>query len=311
MHGHWEAARRRGQDLVNAQVTFERMERELLATASMAQRAPLEILNRGAGWGALELHRRRQAGEPSFLTAALPFDDESITDEQAPWLELLRTGRFPEAPPGLPPGSWMVQDQWREMLEQSVGAGPSDHWLAWLHLGIMYLYQKRYDDARSAWEKSVSMQPSAWAYRNLAALAAVREDYQQAARIYPLAVELAPDVLGLVRECGRAMINAAQPQKWLEVTDRLPPAIRADGHIRLLEAQAALAVDRLERAYGVLKEELVLTNVREGDGGPAHLWFAYHEKRLARELGVPVNEQLKERVRREFPPPAHLDYRLH
>ena len=56
------------------------------------------------------------------------------------------------------------------------------------------------------------------------------------------------------------------------------------------------------RAYDFLREgEVVLTD----------LWFGMHERRLAAAENVPINDELRQRVRREFPPPAHLDFRMH
>jgi len=303
----WQAVDRQ----VEATIPFQRLEQELARTRAMAERPPLEVLHRGSGWGALERLRRQRAGEPPAAPTSLTFDDDGLSDEQQPWLELLESGTFPETAPQEPPASYMIQDPWRQMLEESVQAGRSDHWLAWLHLGIMYLAQKRYDDARRAWEASLSRRPSAWAHRHLAALAALQENHQEAARLYPLAVELAPEYVRLVVECGRALIAAGRPREWLQLVETLPLPVREVGRIRLLEARAALAVDDLARAGALLERpDLVITDIREGEGGPAHLWYAYQEKRLAAAEGVAVDEKLRERVRREFPPPPHLEFRL-
>lgn len=311
VHGSdWPAAQKAVGDQVETMIPFARLEAELPRTQAMAERAPAEVLHRGSGWGALERRRRERAGQEPFADGSVVFDDETLTDEQAPWLELLNGGRLPQTPPEQPPAAYMIQPEWRELLEQAVESGKSDHWLAWLHLGIMYLAEKRFDDARRAWETSLSRRPSAWAYRHLAALATVLEDHNEAARLYPLAAKSAPDYLRLVVECGRALINSGQPQKWLDLLETLDPATRRVGRIRLLEARAALAVDDLERTGRLLQEDMVITDIREGDGGPAHLWHAYQAKRLAAAEGVPIDDGLEERVRREFPPPAHLDYRL-
>ncbi len=315
VHGQdWPAAWKAVQEQIEAAVCFERIEQELARTQEMARRAPLEILHRGSGWGALERLRRELAGQETFLTPALVFGEETLSREQAPWLELLRGGGLPETDPDVPPVSYMIQDEWRELLEQSIGgsaAGRSDHWLGWLHLGIMYLAQKRYDDARRAWENSLARRPSAWAYRHLGTLAMMLEAPPEAGRRYAQALALAPGNARLAAECGRALIEAGQPGKWLELVETLPPSVRELGRIRLLEAQAALAVDDLDRAGAVLERNLVITDIREGDAGPARLWYAYQAKRLAAAEGVAVDEEIKQRARREFPPPKYLDFRLH
>ena len=311
LHGdHWQRAWQLAEQRIEAVAPREGLIEQIACTKEMAQRPPLEILYRGSGWGAMERLRRQQADEPPIEPSSLVFDDDSLSQEQAPWLELLRTGSFPEADPREAPTSYMIQDQWRAMLEDAIESGRSNHWAAWLHLGIMHVAHKRYDEARRAWEKSVSLRPSAWALRHLAALALLEERYEESARLYLLAVDTAPAYARLVIECGRALLGAGQHHEWFALLDRLEPSVRRIGRVRLLEAQAALAVDDLDRAGSILEDDLVVTDVREGEGGPAHLWYRYQAKRLAAIEGIPVDEQLEQRVRREIPPPSYLDFRL-
>ena len=41
-----------------------------------------------------------------------------------------------------------------------------------------------------------------------------------------------------------------------------------------------------------------------------HHLMMVHEKRLAARENVPIDEQLRRRVRQEFPPPANIDFRM-
>ena len=59
-----------------------------------------------------------------------------------------------------------------------------------------------------------------------------------------------------------------------------------------------------------LSQRFDITDIREGEGGPAHLWYAYQAKRVAAAEGVADDDELRKRVRREFPPPPYLDFRL-
>ena len=181
---------------------------------------------------------------------------------------------------------------------------------AYVGLGIMHVAHKRYNEARQAWEKSVSLRPSAWVYRHLAVLAEIEERHDESARLYLQAVEYAPGYGRLIIECGKALVRAGQHQKWLTLLEQLDGTVRSIGRVRLLEAQAALSLDDIDRAGSILEDDLVVTDVREGEGGPAHLWYRYQAKRLAAAEGIPVDEQLEKRVRREIPPPSYLDFRL-
>jgi tetratricopeptide (TPR) repeat protein len=330
IHGqNWTAAWRETERVINANITMPRLEQLLAASRPMAERPPIEIMQIASGWGALENRRRATAGQNPVAPPSLPVPEDSIGPEQAPWLELLEAGRLPETDVNQPPVSWMIQDEWREMLERAAGldqgqaradkppvaptcgAAPSDHWLAWLHLGVMYLGgQWNFDKARDAWERSIARKPSAWAYRMLAALATHLKDGDEAARLYTKAVELAPNNQRLVIECGRSLIQAGRARQWLDIVDRLPASVRKHGHVKVFEAQAAVEVDDLERAGRVLSEPFELVEVREGETTSVQAWFAYQAKRIARAEGTAIDEALKERVRRECPPPKHLDFRL-
>ena len=112
-------------------------------------------------------------------------------------------------------------------------------------------------------------------------------------------------------ECGLCLLEADQPRKWLEIVEQvLPEPVRKSGRIRLLEGRAALAIEDFDRVESLLAEKLVIDDLREGERSLSHLWFEFHEKRLSKAEGVPIDEALRERVRREYPVPAHLDFRM-
>jgi len=50
------------------------------------------------------------------------------------------------------------------------------------------------------------------------------------------------------------------------------------------------------------------TDLREGEGSLADLWYAWQAQRIAAHEQVPVDEALHKRIRQEFPPPASLQY---
>jgi hypothetical protein len=54
----------------------------------------------------------------------------------------------------------------------------------------------------------------------------------------------------------------------------------------------------------------VLPDLREGETSLSDLWFAYHAQRLSQVESCLVDEALRQRVRREYPLPAHLDFRM-
>jgi tetratricopeptide (TPR) repeat protein len=285
------------------------LDAELARTAAMAVAPPEEMLHRGAGWGALEDHRRRRAGAAPGHDAGLVFDDASLGDAQAPWLALLRDGALPDGDPASVPGAWMVQAEWRELLEQAVAAGKGAHWLAWLHLGVMRYRAGELPGARAAWEESLRHARTAWGLRCLAVLEQQAGEAVAAARLWGEACRLAPDLLQLAVECGQALLAAGLASEWIDLLAAMPPALRGHGRIRYLESRARLAGGEYDAAEAILRDDLVVEDFQEGESSLTDLWFEVQAQRLAARQGRAVDEALRLRVRRECPPPRHLDFR--
>jgi tetratricopeptide (TPR) repeat protein len=166
------------------------------------------------------------------------------------------------------------------------------------------------EDARQAWERSLQQAGTPWALRNLAVLDEEQGRFDDAAERYIRALQLRPDLLPLAMECGRVLIAAGRPGDWLDLVVELPGPVRQAGRIRLLEGQAALDAGDLERVERVLAAKLVIEDLREGERSLSHLWFDYHTQRLSAEENAPIDDALRARVRREFPVPQELDFRM-
>jgi hypothetical protein len=322
VHGKdWQGAYGTVADELERALPQEWMEAELAGSAGMADRAPAEILHHGSGWGALENRRRRAAGQPPFaseaipfpdesITHAIPFPDESITHEQMPWLALLERGTLPRRPASAEPGSFMVRPGWRDLLEASVTRPEGSHWLSWYHLGVMRFRAGDVPGARAAWARSLAIEPTAWATRDLAVLAREAGDDQLAADQWLAAARMAPDVAPLAIECCNALLRAHRPAELIRFAASLPPAVRGKGRIRLLHALASLDQDDLDTVARYFDGDVDIANIREKETVLSDLWFGWHAKRLARERGVALTDDLRRSARKEFPPPRRFDFRL-
>jgi hypothetical protein len=238
------------------------------------------------------------------------FDDDSISDEQEPWMELLKRGVFPESDPDIEPRGYMVQSEWQTMLEEAIESKASSNWFSWLHLGVMRYYAKNRDGARKAWEMSLECEVTPWARRNLAVLA--REDGKsyEAVDLYVAACRIRPSLLPLLSECGTTAMETGRPDVWLDLLEAVPDSARANGRIRLIEARAALAVNDFERVERLFREGIVVDDLREGERSLSQLWFDFHERRLSTTEGIPIDDELRARVRRDYPVPKELDFRM-
>jgi hypothetical protein len=164
--------------------------------------------------------------------------------------------------------------------------------------------------AREAWARSYRLTPTPWAARNLAVSARDENKSGEAADWLVAAMLGRRDLLPLAVECGKQLQETKRPLDWLKLLSLLPPQLRRNGRIRLLECQAALDTGDLDRAERILTQLPVVIDLREGERALSDLWFNLHERRLSAQENIPIDDALRARVRREFPPPPAIDFRM-
>lgn len=218
-----------------------------------------EVIHRGSGWGALE---RRAGGLPD--SAATPFPDDTLGEEQAPWLTLLEEGDLPGE------AVCVVGPRWLSLLREAAD------WHGLYHLGLNLWATGDRAGALGAWGKAMAVRRHPLVLRALAESRRIDGDDAAAAVLLLEAHTLAPDVRPLTVETLAALIAAGRPADALALVDHLDPDDRAHGRTRLLEAQAALAAGDRARAGRILEEGLVVPDLREGENALDDLWFACH-----------------------------------
>lgn len=273
------------------------------------------ILQAGPGWGALEMRRLQHTGEEQPLLSAFRaegvFPQSTLGIEQSKWLALLEHGCLPVQDPNVLPGEWMVQAEWEGLLEQSIETGLGQNWYALLHLGVMRL--ERFDEAgaEAAWQESLRLEPSAWAYRNLAALYLRQKDEERALEHYAQAWALAeresspPPALAV--EYLRLLAATRQFERGMAIYHSIPAQIQAMDRIQLLRGQFAIQLNDLDAVEQVLDRRYA--EIREGETTLSDLWFELHARREAQRTGRPLDDSLRQEIRGHFPPPSHIDFR--
>jgi tetratricopeptide (TPR) repeat protein len=242
--------------------------------------------------------------------AGLIFDKDSIGEQQLPWVKLLNEGFLPITDPTSAPISWMVQPEWFHLISKSINLPCGDHWLSQLHLGVIHFHHGRKAEAKHAWEQSLQMSPSAWALRNLAVLALLEKQPARSCDLYLRAQSLLPNLAPLAIECVRGLIDHGQPANAMKLIDQLSPTIRQLGRIEFLRSRAALELGQLELVEKILLSDIVIADLREGELALTELWYRLQEMKVARETGGQVSEEINRKVRKEFPPPAKIDFRM-
>jgi tetratricopeptide (TPR) repeat protein len=239
-----------------------------------ADAEPGEILAIGSGWGALEVLR---AG---YKVRGTPFDETTLGGEQAPWLELLRSGAFPEPRRVGPPGESLVASHWRDMLETAPAAP-----LAEYHLGVAQWQAGDLAQAVRSWERALELAPSLWPLLRCLAVADLHAgNRERAAERYAeafddLCQERRDDgeawtaaTAALGREAIAALLAVRRVAEARRVWERLLPGIRERGRFRLIEAELLLAEGDAGGARAVFDAGFEVADLREGDEALGELW---------------------------------------
>lgn len=300
---NWSEARGAVGTLLEQMLPWQELNELDADFAAITAQPPEQMLFAGDGWGSLELMRDSRNVLPE-----LPFPEDCLADEQKPWLTLLRDGFLPERDIKEEPGHFMVQPEWRDLLEDSVRRGASDHWLGWLHLGVMRLENLDGDGAREAWTRSIEHKPSGWAYRNLSVLESRDGTPEAACDLMRQAWQTGPKVISLALEYADLLEKTARWDELRELVADLSDQARSHERMLIVAAKLALHYDDLRGVEDILSHEFA--TIREGEVTLTDLWFAWQAKLLSEKEGVAVTDELLARVRRELTPPLRLDQRM-
>ena len=317
VHGpDWSAACGEVEAQLDALLPQDQLETLLKSTEAMADRPADEILQRGSGWGSLERRRREAAGQQSGWPTSLVFDDDSMGDEQAPWLELLESGAMAEPADGECPPSFMVQAQWRDMLERAVEGGCKDNWYAWLHLGVLrYATDDGSTDvagAEQAWRCSLELAQTPWAHRDLALSAWHADRRDEAASQWMQAWQLRCTDIRLAREAAQALVRTGRGEEFLALLETMPPEIRSHPRLEILRVMCLLEKNDpavWPEVEAFLARPAEPADMHEGEPTLSRLFYELKARKLALAEGVAVTETHRQTVRDTVACSPHLDFR--
>jgi hypothetical protein len=306
---NWAEAWKTVDAQLEAVLPAAEVERRHQEFGKAASQPGVEMIQRGSGWGALERKRAAAQKTADKVPAELVFDAQSLGRDQEPWIKLLETGVFPETEASsVDFGQMMFQPEWKALLEKSVAASNGNHWLAQLQLGIAKMESQDVAGAKAAFEASNKAKPNGWALRNLSIIEKRAKNAEGACDLLIKAWEAGPQITPLAVECTNALMQTKRFDQLRTFIEKLPKAAKDHERVRIAAAQAALLENKLDEVAPLFTYEF--TTMREGEDLLAHLWFEYHEKKLSKQEGKPIDAALKERVKREFPPPTNIDFRM-
>ena len=283
VHGDWQGAKAEVARCLDRLITDDEMDRLLAATKKTAvSPADGKLLFCGSGWASLENMRRDREG---MARIAPHLDFTSDDREQADWISLMESGKFPEHAPDEVPVSWMIRPEWVRMMESAAKNSDSGNWFAHLQLGITYISIYRLQDAWNELEESMKLAPSAWAVYGMAQVKRQIGDNENAARLLACAASMRPDDVSLAKEALELLCNAGLDSEALELAEKMPESVLSVGRVRIYVTLAHIHLGHIEEAEAVLNENggIVLPDIREGELIITEMWFLIEELKAKRD----------------------------
>lgn len=263
------------------------------------------ILHKGSDWGYVEEKIRGEKISDKF--AFCPVDSE----ETGIWKTFLETGKLNVPSVDAEPQSYVAGAFWLNKLENIT----EQSWFSLLHIGVIRYAKGDVAGAKKAWEESLAMQPSPWAYRNLSMLYKSELADLQKAREYILkAFAVKKDNPTLCKEVAMQLIADGGDARWLEIYESLSEELKALGRLRLYKAIALINLDRLEEAAQIINENFDLSDIKEGELSVSYYWFRLYRGLYAKENGLVYDKQdkaLAQAADAKYPLPKKLDFRMH
>jgi len=302
LNAKWLDAQQQISNQIDNLIPVDLVESENIRFEKLATKEPVEILFQGSGWASLEQLRRQRAGEE--IPSGFRFES-SDNAQIGEWIELLETGNFPDFEVTNTPKSWMVQKEWISLLENS-----RQNWLGSLHIGNYYFENGKVEAASKAWTKSLELNLSPWALRNLAIAQRDAGNILPALGLYEEAINKFSTNLhdAFYEEYLQLLIAAERyEQLWKIYSETFTNRVPSE-RVDLAAAKAALQLGH----YQFLEQIFTRTfaQIREGESTLVAIWFEYQAILAAKRLGVVADDQIRKQVRQGTRPPKNIDFRM-
>ena len=293
--GEWSAAVAHGAQRVEALVSEQAIAKALDDAGAWADLPPSEMVVAGNGWGALERARRQHADLDWLDETGTPFGPETLTAEQGPWVELLRTnegivekpfeataGEVPSQPFG-GAASFVRGLDWEDLLtagrntsaegafhhavmvQARASAGAGDQAV------VAKLYRQALDTTFAA-GAPLSVRSRALSHRGLGLALLAADDIAGGLAELAAACALEGECRELLVEAVTLALDNGAPQLAHELLGRAPESLAGLGRVRFLQARAHADLGEKDAAAAILKSGVEVVDLREGVNSLHELW---------------------------------------
>ncbi|MBS7297873.1 MAG: DUF5107 domain-containing protein [Eubacteriales bacterium] len=289
----WTVAREEGARAVESELNDEQLLKAENEIKKICKKQG-ELVHKGSAWASLESKINYSKWYDMF--AQIPLEDE-----QKPWLELIETGKFvcPDKVRDNPAG-YIYDKKLKALLEKC-----TDNWYAYFHLGLMYFYEEDIQNAKDAFEKSLSIKENPWAYYALSQLYMECKDYKTALANIKKAYKFNKKDIRILKELYRCASAAGKSDEYIKVYEKLPQNIKDISRIKLCLAGAYLDIGDIDAYEKLMSIPFRLCDIREGEASARTVWKKYLELKYMTDE---MSEQEREKIVEMYTIPHWMDY---
>lgn len=265
-------------------------EAQLADTHAMAT-APAELVSTASGQGALQrVLRASEEGRP--LAEQLDFGS---CGEMQRWADFVHTGHLEAPTPDARPGPFVCAADFHARLLAASRREQDANWYVWYHLGLSWAEKEDWERAETALERSMELQPTAWALHALACVRLRDGRPAECAATIRRGMAMRPDDRLYATEGLRTLVLCENWEGVCAEYEALDETGRADARNTLHYINALTQLGRYEPAFALLMQQggLVPADIREGERSVVDLY-----EQLAAALGI------------SDPIPHTLDFRM-
>ncbi|MFI4911854.1 MAG: DUF5107 domain-containing protein [Sedimentisphaeraceae bacterium JB056] len=310
IHGKdWNMAVSEVEKNLKKAITFEELEQELANTEEISKQKPANIIQKGSGWGNLELKADAEIIQTVQELSGLSFCDENNEEKYKIWENLLNNGVFAEQSPLELTPSYQTGEKWLVLLENSIAEGKNENWTAYYHLGVMYYVKSQKEKSIQALKKSYQLRPNHWSYRILANIEFESNNASQALNYMDKGWQLCDQMPEFAEEYAAMLVKSKSFEKLCKLLDSLPENVKNRPRMQIAAAQSAFNSRKFDRVEDILSK-IELINIRECETTLTDIWFEVQAIKRADQLNRKVDDKIREYVQKNLKPPKNIDFRM-
>ena len=264
--------------------------KEKLETSKEMSRKKAQTVYIGSGYGALAVH-----GES---TKHLEFSMKAVNESQAEnskeeavlekWKHFFETGILHCPKPLEAPDEFMIDETNVDFLEAHMEEN-AQNWYAYYQLGLGYYRKEDYGKAEKAFEDSLKLRESAWAFHGLSCVKLMQNEKDQAGRYILQGMAFERKELSYLKEGFRILLLAEKYEELSRFYRKLDKEEQEDSRLKLGYIQALHGLKQDKKALDLLESKggLIPEDIREGEDSLGKVWKELYKSVYKKEGKLP------------------------